>query len=36
LKITFGNELYKTVTENFSEEVVVKKYLNWLQSTILK
>ncbi|MGO4819467.1 glycosyltransferase family 4 protein [Flavobacterium sp. W22_SRS_FP1] len=36
LKITFGNELYKTVTENFSEGVVVKKYLNWLQSTILK
>jgi glycosyltransferase involved in cell wall biosynthesis len=36
LKITFGNELFKTVTEKFSEEVVVKKYLNWLQSTILK
>jgi glycosyltransferase involved in cell wall biosynthesis len=36
LKIEFGNELYKTVIENFSETVVIKNYLNWVQTTILK
>jgi glycosyltransferase involved in cell wall biosynthesis len=36
LKIDFGNKLYKTVTENFSETVVVEKYLNWVQTSILK
>lgn len=36
LKIEFGNKLYKIVAENFSETVVVEKYLDWLQSTILK
>lgn len=36
LKIEFGHKLYKTVTENFSETIVIKKYLNWVQTTILK
>nr|WP_314897189.1 glycosyltransferase family 4 protein [uncultured Flavobacterium sp.] len=30
LQINFGNALYKTIVENYSEEVVIKKYLNWL------
>lgn len=33
LKIAFGDGLYKTVTERFSERVVIKKYLNWLPKT---
>jgi glycosyltransferase involved in cell wall biosynthesis len=32
LRIVFGKKLYKTVSENFSESVVVNKYLNWLQN----
>jgi glycosyltransferase involved in cell wall biosynthesis len=28
----FGNALYKTVLENYSEEIVLKKYLDWLQT----
>jgi glycosyltransferase involved in cell wall biosynthesis len=33
LRIVFGERLYKTVSEHFSEAVVVKKYLNWLQNS---
>jgi glycosyltransferase involved in cell wall biosynthesis len=33
LKIAFGNGLYNTVVENFSEKVIIKKYLNWLHNT---
>lgn len=36
LKIDFGDKLYKTVTEIFSETVVIQNYLNWVQTTILK
>jgi glycosyltransferase involved in cell wall biosynthesis len=31
LRTDFGNLLYDTVTENYAEDVVVKKYLDWLQ-----
>lgn len=34
LKINFGNKLYKTVVENFSERGIVEKYLNWLHNTL--
>lgn len=30
LLMNFGNALHKTIVENYSEEVVIKKYLNWL------
>jgi glycosyltransferase involved in cell wall biosynthesis len=30
LQTNFGNALYKTIVENYSEEVVIEKYLNWL------
>ena len=33
LKMEFGNKLYKTVAENFSETVVVERYINWVGST---
>jgi hypothetical protein len=33
LKIAFGNGLYNTVVENFSEKVIIKKHLNWLHNT---
>jgi glycosyltransferase involved in cell wall biosynthesis len=32
LRTDFGNLLYDTVTENYAEDVVVKKYLDWLQT----
>jgi glycosyltransferase involved in cell wall biosynthesis len=32
LRIDFGNLLYDTVTENYAEDVVLKKYLDWLQT----
>jgi glycosyltransferase involved in cell wall biosynthesis len=33
LKQKFGNELYNTVLENYSEEAVLKQYLFWLQNS---
>ncbi|MFV8342118.1 glycosyltransferase family 4 protein [Flavobacterium sp. XS2P39] len=30
LQMNFGNAFYKTIVENYSEEIVIKKYLNWL------
>jgi glycosyltransferase involved in cell wall biosynthesis len=32
LRIDFGNLLYNTVDENYSEETVMKNYLEWLQT----
>jgi glycosyltransferase involved in cell wall biosynthesis len=32
LKTAFGNGLYNTVVENFSEKVIIDKYLNWLHN----
>jgi glycosyltransferase involved in cell wall biosynthesis len=32
LQMNFGNALYKTVVENYSEEIVLKKYLDWLRT----
>jgi glycosyltransferase involved in cell wall biosynthesis len=32
LRTDFGNLLYDIVTENYAEEIVLKKYLNWLQT----
>lgn len=32
LRTDFGNLLYDTVTENYAEDVVIKKYLDWLQT----
>ncbi|MFT5963696.1 MAG: glycosyltransferase involved in cell wall biosynthesis [Flavobacterium sp.] len=32
LRIVFGKELYKTVSQNFSEKLVINKYLNWLRN----
>jgi glycosyltransferase involved in cell wall biosynthesis len=31
LRNNFGEALYKFIFENYSEEMVIKKYLNWLQ-----
>jgi glycosyltransferase involved in cell wall biosynthesis len=33
LKITFGNGLYNTVVDKFSEKLIVEKYLDWLHNT---
>lgn len=33
LQTDFGNELYKTIVENNSEETIIKKYLNWLRNS---
>lgn len=33
LREILGNRLFETVCENFSEKVVIKKYLNWLQTS---
>ncbi|MFE3871868.1 glycosyltransferase [Flavobacterium sp. ZS1P70] len=32
LQIDFGNLLYHTISENYSEEIVLKNYLDWLQT----
>jgi glycosyltransferase involved in cell wall biosynthesis len=32
MRIDFGKTLYKTVLENYSEEILQKKYLDWLQT----
>ncbi len=32
LRIHFGQELHKTIVENYSETTVLEKYLKWLQS----
>jgi glycosyltransferase involved in cell wall biosynthesis len=32
LQRSFGNSLYKTIVANYSEEIVLKKYLDWLQT----
>jgi glycosyltransferase involved in cell wall biosynthesis len=32
LRIDFGNAFYNTIVENYSEEMVLKKYLDWLQT----
>lgn len=32
LRTDFGNLLYDIVTENYAEDVVLKKYLDWLQT----
>ena len=32
MQTNFGNALYKTIVENYSEAVILKKYLNWLQT----
>lgn len=34
LRSEFGEAIYKTVLNNYSEEGVIKKYLNWLQKSI--
>jgi glycosyltransferase involved in cell wall biosynthesis len=31
LRVKFGNELYSKIVQNYSEEVVIQKYLNWLK-----
>ncbi|UQD56170.1 glycosyltransferase [Flavobacterium sp. K5-23] len=36
LRLEFGNSLRKTIIDSYSENVVMKQYLNWLQSTIQK
>ncbi|WP_188050043.1 glycosyltransferase family 4 protein [Flavobacterium sp. GP15] len=33
LQIDFGLALYKTIVENYSEESVIKIYINWLQNS---
>lgn len=33
LRNNFGEALYKTVFENYSEEKVMKRYINWLQNS---
>ena len=33
LQIDFGLALYKTIVENYREESVIKKYINWLQNS---
>jgi glycosyltransferase involved in cell wall biosynthesis len=32
LRIVFGNLLYNTIVENYSEETVINNYLNWLRT----
>jgi glycosyltransferase involved in cell wall biosynthesis len=32
LRNNFGEALYKTIFENYSEDIVLKKYLDWLQT----
>jgi glycosyltransferase involved in cell wall biosynthesis len=32
LQMNFGNALYKTVVENNSKKVIIRQYLNWLQT----
>ncbi|MFV8464676.1 glycosyltransferase family 4 protein [Flavobacterium sp. LB1P62] len=32
LRVDFGNAFYNTIVENYSEERVMKKYLDWLQT----
>ena len=32
LRLKIGNELYNTVMENHSEQVVIEQYLNWLKA----
>jgi glycosyltransferase involved in cell wall biosynthesis len=36
LRIELGKSLYDTVLKKHSEQAVMERYLNWLQSTILK
>jgi glycosyltransferase involved in cell wall biosynthesis len=33
LRNNFGEALYKTIFENYSEEKVMKRYINWLQNS---
>ncbi|WP_433833629.1 glycosyltransferase family 4 protein [Flavobacterium anhuiense] len=33
LRLFLGNKLHETITENFSKDMVIKKYLNWLVTT---
>jgi glycosyltransferase involved in cell wall biosynthesis len=32
MRIDFGNLLYHTINENYSEQIVIKKYLDWLKT----
>lgn len=32
-RISLGNRLFETITENFSEQTIIKKYLNWLETS---
>jgi glycosyltransferase involved in cell wall biosynthesis len=36
LRLKLGNSLHKTIIEVYSEQVVIKQYMNWLQSSIVK
>lgn len=34
LQIDFGKELHKTILDNYSEDVVMQQYINWLKNSI--